>query len=89
MVAFRIKFISKLLDNEKLRCISTFTRKTIIIAFFPLNVGIKIIDGLPDRSAIGTRFINLVPQYQAWSMLYLALLIKANLFFIIYQQWKK
>lgn len=89
MVAFRIKFISKLLDNEKLRCISTFTKKTIKTAFFPLNVGIKIIDGLPDRSAIGTRFINLVPQYQDWSVLYLAPLIKANLFFIIYQQWEK
>lgn len=45
-------------------------RKSIIVAFFSLNVGIMIVDGLPDRSALGARFIKLVARYQALAMLY-------------------
>lgn len=45
-------------------------KKSIIVAFFSLNVGIMIVDGLPDRSALGARFIKAVARYQAFGMLY-------------------
>ncbi|WP_295904101.1 hypothetical protein [uncultured Bdellovibrio sp.] len=60
----------KFLRTDKCRRIFGIFQKTIIIMFFLVNVGIMITDGLPDRSALGARFIKLISRYQAFGMLY-------------------
>lgn len=45
-------------------------KKSIITAFVLLNVSIMIVDGLPDQSTLGARFMQLVERYQALTMLY-------------------
>ncbi|MDG0816928.1 hypothetical protein [Bdellovibrio svalbardensis] len=45
-------------------------KKTAIVLFFALNVSIMIIDGLPDRSVVGAKFIKLIARYEALTMLY-------------------
>ncbi|MGZ3771186.1 MAG: hypothetical protein ACXVCP_01825 [Bdellovibrio sp.] len=64
------KLSSKLFRFKKFHRTTQVTKKFIIICFFTLNISIMIVDGLPDRSALGGKFINLVAQYQAWAMLY-------------------
>ncbi|WII72372.1 hypothetical protein QJS83_00640 [Bdellovibrio sp. 22V] len=44
--------------------------KIVIFLFFSANVGIMVADGLPDRSALGTKYIKLIARYQAFGMLY-------------------
>lgn len=45
-------------------------KKTIILTFFTLNVGIMVVDGLPDQSKLGESFMKAVQPYQALTMLY-------------------
>lgn len=68
MLEIKNRIIKK--HPEKIHRIWCAVKKTIIIIFFSLNVGIMIVGALPDRSAIGAQFINLVSRYQAWTMLY-------------------
>lgn len=46
------------------------TKKTLIVLFFLTNVSIMIVDGLPDRSAVGAKFMSYLARYQALAMLY-------------------
>lgn len=55
---------------EQIKRIRTPLKKTCILVFFSLNVGIMIADGLPDQSSLGARFISFVARYQALAMLY-------------------
>lgn len=60
----------KLLNSKKGQVVFRRVKKTVIITFFALNISIMIVDGFPDRSVLGARFINLVSKYQALAMLY-------------------
>ncbi|UOF01249.1 hypothetical protein [Bdellovibrio reynosensis] len=59
-----------MIKNENAIRYCSLGKKIVITAFFTLNVSIMIVDGLPDKSLLGSRFLKSVAQYQAWSMLY-------------------
>ncbi|MFV3408645.1 hypothetical protein [Bdellovibrio bacteriovorus] len=56
--------------KEDLKFIFRQGKKILIMTFFTLNVGIMVVDGLPDQSTLGERFISAVRRYQALVMLY-------------------
>lgn len=45
-------------------------KKSLITTFVLLNISIMIIEGLPDQSALGARFMKLVGKYQSLTMFY-------------------
>lgn len=56
--------------KEKMIFAFNQSKKVLIMTFFTLNVGIMVVDGLPDQSKLGERFMSLVKRYQALVMLY-------------------
>ncbi len=55
--------------QESPRCFTKINKIAIFI-FFSLNVSIMFIDGFPDRSAFGAKYMRFIARYQALSMLY-------------------
>ncbi|KYG65426.1 hypothetical protein AZI87_12885 [Bdellovibrio bacteriovorus] len=60
----------KQFEIKKIKIVWNVFIKAVVLTFFFVNVGIMVADGLPDRSALGTKFIQTVERYQAFGMLY-------------------
>ncbi|WP_413570522.1 hypothetical protein ACLWBD_08085 [Bdellovibrio sp. HCB117] len=60
----------KQFEIKKIKIVWDVFIKAVVLTFFFVNVGIMVADGLPDRSALGTKFIQTIERYQAFGMLY-------------------